>query len=97
MKRQLIIDYDDKKQEVIKRESINGDIVICLQSLYKICASCGGKVTIENWGGHILKRKYRNRSNVVIYKQDQKDFVCNKCLNPTTRKMMRVLGLTNRK
>lgn len=97
MKRQLIIDYDDKKQKVIKSSNIGGGYVISVQPLYRRCASCGGKVTEKNWGGNILKREYRNRRYALIYKQEQKDFVCNVCLNPTTRKMMRVLGLTNRK
>ena len=97
MKKQIIIEYDTNKQEIRKTKTLLGDLVISVVSKYYRCCSCGCKVNQENWGGHILTRECRKRNQVVIYKSDQKELVCNVCLNPNVRRTIRVLGLTKRK
>ena len=97
MKKQIIIEYDDDIQTIKKSKGLMGDLVISVSRKFYRCASCGCKVNKKNWGGHILKPKYRNKKYALIFKQDQKDFVCNVCLRPDVRATMRALGLGNRK
>ena len=95
--KKVIIEYDTNKYRLIKSKVINGGYTLSLIKKYRRCACCNNKVYKENWGGHILKKEYRDRRRAVIYREDQKDFLCNKCLNPNVRMAMEVLGLCNRK
>ena len=95
--KKVILEYDPNKYRLIKSKVINGGYTLSLIRKYQRCSCCGDKVYKENWGGHILKKEYRDRRKAVIYKQEQKDFVCNKCIKPEVRRAMELLGYCNRK
>ena len=97
MDKELIIKYDSKRQIIKKTTNSFGDVMIVITNKYRTCKSCGADVDIKNWGGKILNREYSKRDSCVIWREDQKDFVCNVCLNPNVRRTLRKLGLTNRK
>ena len=95
--KKVILEYDSNKYKLVKSKTILGGYTLSLVRKYHRCSCCNTKITSENWGKHLLKKEYRDRRRAVIYKEDQKELVCNYCADPLVRKTMEALGYCNRK